>query len=339
VVEAAVFIADLLAACPHLNFLVTSRVRLRLSAEREWPVPPLAVDESRSPGSETGAFSEAAQLFIARACAMRHDVGATPEDAATAEAICQHLDGLPPAIELAAARVNALSLADLLSRLERRLPLLVGGPRDAPARLQTMRDAIAWSYDLLAPEEQRLFRHLAVFVGGFTLDAAEWVTGSPTSNTLDLVSSLVDKNLLRAEVVANGTTRYGMLETIREFGLEQLIASNEAGEIRRRHAEWWVDMAKEAGPRLIGADQAQWLDLLEREHDNLRAAMRWAHLQRDETASLALGEALGLFWYIRGHVAEGLRWLDQALTLGPDIPGATRAWAFIGVGHLAHYQG
>jgi non-specific serine/threonine protein kinase len=290
-------------------------------------------------------FSEAVRLFVERARAVREDAVVMPEDAATVEAICQRLDGLPLAIELAAARMNALSPSDLLTRLERRLPLLTGGPRDAPARLRTMRDAIAWSYDLLQADEQALFCRLAVFVGGFTLEAAEEVGGRfaeggvPPPIILDLVSSLVDKNLLRAEIVAGGTTRYGMLETIREFGLDQLAASGEAEAVRQRHAAWCVRVAEEAGPQVMGANQAHWLDLLEREHDNLRAAMSWAHQQRDESTSLVLVEALGLFWYIRGHVAEGLRWLDQALALGPDIPSATRTWALIGAGHLAHYQG
>ena len=240
VIEAAPLVADLLGACPDVTMLVTSRVRLRLSGEREVPVAPLglaALDRHRSVADV--ATSDAVRLFVARAEAVQPDFALTPDNAVAVAEICRRLDGLPLAIELAAARVKVLPPAALLARLDHRLPLLTGGGRDLPERQQTMRAAIAWSHDLLTPEEQVLFRRLAVFAGGFTLEAAEAVasgSGEPGIDPFEGVASLLDKSLLRQEAGPGGEPRFVMLETVREFALEQLVASGEEGAIRERHA-------------------------------------------------------------------------------------------------------
>jgi non-specific serine/threonine protein kinase len=342
VVEAAPLVAGLLAACPEVRVLVTSRVRLRLSGERERSVRPLslvAADDEATTGD--GARSDAVRLFIERVQAVREDFEFTTAQEAAAEAICQRLDGLPLAIELAAARVSVLPPTDLLARFERRLPLLTGGPRDVPARLRTMRDAIAWSYDLLTSDEQAIFRRLAVFVGGCTLDVAEAVAGGDdefSAAMLELVAALIDKNLLRTEVVDGEATRYGMLETIREFGLEQLVASGEDEAIRQRHAEWYLAVAEDAGPRAKQPGAAPWVATLEREHPNLRAALTWFVDRGDGFDLLRMSAALWPFWQERSYLADGHRWLEVALDLGRAAPAADRIRALTGAGTLAWYQ-
>jgi excisionase family DNA binding protein len=373
VIEAAPLVADLLHACPLLKVMVTSRLRLRISAEHERPVLPLVLTPPEAAASAGGmAQSEAARLFVERALTVRQDLDLTGAHAGAVEAICHRLDGLPLAIELAAARVNVLPPPDLRARLEHRLPLLTGGPRDAPARLRTMRNAIAWSYDLLSADEACLFRRLAVFVGGFTLEAAEALGGiggqgdrgtekhtalgvgaearpnsssrspyppiprSPAS-VLDLVAALVEKSLLRAETVAGGATRYSMLETIREFGLEQLAASGEADVVRRRHGDWYLAFAADAGPRAKQPGAAAWLPRLAAEHPNLRAALGWFLEQGDGPRLVRLAGALWPFWQEQGYAGEGYRWLALALDLGREAPAADRLRALSGAGTLAWY--
>jgi non-specific serine/threonine protein kinase len=389
VVAAAPLLSDLLAACPHLKVLVTSRVRLRISGERERSVLPLRVGR-RTPDvgsdewpSDGVPQSDAVRLFVERARAVREDLVVTTEQAVAVEAICQRLDGLPLAIELAAARVNVLLPTELLARMERLLPLLTGGPRDAPARLRTMRDAIAWSYDLLTGDEQALFRRLAVFVGGFTLDAAEAVGGagfvsggsadaqgmslrsgveehegfvlhppsppeeahrqapperSDSSSVLDGISSLVDKSLLRADVGAGRATRYAMLETIREFGLERLAASGEDAIVRQRHAEWYLAFAEDAGPRAKQPGAAPWVEVLGQEHPNLRAALSWFLARGNGLALVRMTGALWPFWHEHTYFSEGHRWLEVALDLGRAAPASDRIRALTGAGTLAWYQ-
>jgi non-specific serine/threonine protein kinase len=350
VVDAAPLVTALLTACSHLKVLVTSRVRLRISGERERPVLPLGLAAADAQVTVGGvAQSDAAQLFIERAHAVREDFVFTPDHAVAVEAICQRLDGLPLAIELAAARISVLSPVDLLARMERRLPLLTGGPRDAPARLRTMFDAIAWSYDLLTSDERTLFRRLAVFAGGFTLDAAEAIagTGLPLNSggpvpgvaaTFDLVAALVDQSLLRADVGGGGATRYGMLETIREFGLEQLAVSGEEQAVRERHAEWNLALAEVAGPRAKQPGAAPWVETLRREHANLRAALTWLLDRRDGFALVRMTGALWPFWHELAFLAEGHSWLEVALDLGRDAPATERIRALTGAGTLAWYQ-
>src|SRR5829696_6978662 len=251
VIEAAPLIAELLGSCPALTMLVTSRVRLRLSEEREVPIAPLSLAElDRHRGVEDISTSDAVRLFVARAEAVQPDFALTSDNAVAVAEICRRLDGLPLAIELAAARVKVLPPAALLARLDHRLPLLTGGGRDLPERQQTMRAAIAWSHDLLTPEEQALFRCLAVFAGGFTLEAAEAVasgSGEPGIDPFEGVASLLDKSLLRQEAGPGAESRFIMLETVREFALEQLAASGEDAAIRQRHASRCLALVEAVG--------------------------------------------------------------------------------------------
>jgi len=331
VVEAAPLVADLLAACPGLAVLATSRVRLRLSGEREHAVPPLGL-------TDDGAV----RLFVERARAVREAFALTPATAPVVAAICRRLDGLPLAIELAAARIKVLPPAALLARLERRLPLLTGGARDAPPRQQTMRNAIAWSHDLLSMDEQALFRRLTVFVGGFTLEAAEAVAGGaedPGLAVLDGVASLLDKSLLREEDGPSGEARYLMLETVREYGLDQLAASGEEDEFRRRHAAWAVGFGRRAWDAMRAVTRPGDVDRLEAEHANLRAALAWLEREGDGAALLGLAAALGWFWYLTGQYREGRAWLERGLAAGGDGPTPDHAMALVRAGHLAHMLG
>jgi len=307
VVAAATDVAGLLAACPNLELLVTSREPLHIGGEQEYAVPPLAPEEG-------------VDLFLARARAVTPDFVA---DTAVAE-ICRRLDDLPLALELAAARVKVLSSGQILARLEQRLPLLTGGARDLPERQRTLRGAIAWSYELLTPAEQRLFARLAVFRGGCTLEAVEEVAHTD----LDTLGSLVDKSLLR-----HTEERFSMLETIREYAAERLEDSGEAAELRRRHAEHFLALAEEAEPSLF-AESTEWLDRLEQEHDNLRAALHRLEASGESERALRLAGAMSRFWYRRGHLAEGGRYLENLLaTDGP--PTAARAKALNGAARLA----
>ncbi len=346
VVEAAPLVAELLAACPGVTALATSRVRLRVSGEREYPVPPLglpAPDAAVSPDAATQ--SGAVGLFAERAQAVRPEFALTDENAAAVAAICRRLDGLPLAIELAAARVKVLPPAALLSRLERRLPLLTGGGRDLPARQQTMRDAIAWSHDLLTAEEQALFRRLAVFAGGFELEAAEAVctgTGDLGADVLEDLASLVDKSLLRQEVGPSGEPRFGMLETVREFGLEQLATSGEAEEARRRHAAWCLELVEAAdleGCRRPDLDPAAAFARLDADQGNLRAALTWASERGEVSTLLRLAVAQRTYWLKHGGLNEGRAWLDRAVASSAAAPPALRAAVLSAAGHLARWQG
>jgi predicted ATPase/DNA-binding CsgD family transcriptional regulator len=331
VVEAAPFVADLLASCALLKILATSRVRLRLSAEHEFPIPPLALAQAdeRTSAIEDGE-SAAVRLFIARTQAVRPDFTLTDENAQVVNEICRRLDGLPLAIELAAARVKMLPPAALLARLERRLPLLTGGGRDLPQRQQTMRDAIAWSYDLLSPPERRLFRRLGIFVGGFTLGAAEAVGGEPDDelNVFDGVMSLLDKSLLQLANDTTGEPRYVPLETVREFALERLDESGEEGTIRERHARWCLVLAEAAEPDLMaGRNERSWTKRLDTDLPNLRAAVAWFLRNGHAVTVLRLCAATAEYWVQRRHYAEVHGWVQEALTLAPDASATDRGLA------------
>jgi non-specific serine/threonine protein kinase len=355
VVAGAPVVADLLAACPALTVLVTSREPLRIGGEYRYPISPLSIPASaKLPDASELANLAAVALFLDRASRVNPGFRLTADNAATIAAICARLDGLPLAIELAAGWLGALSPEALLERLQHRLLLLTGGNRDLPDRQRTMRDAIAWSYALLTGDEQRLLRRLSVFVNGFTLGAAEWVAGCglPVMDrandvldtnqhpaTLALIASLIEKSLLARHSDAGDEPRFAMLETVREFGLECLATSGEEETIRDTHAAWCLALAQEAGPQVTGAEQARWLDRLHQEHDNLRAALAWSLQRGDEATNLALVGALWMFWHIHGHVAEGRRWLDQALSLGTDVPSLARIQALLGAGRLSHDHG
>ena len=344
VTSAAPALADVLAACPRLTILATSRAPLRVRAEHEFPVPPLALPAAdRAAAAEVGGHAAVA-LFVERAQAVEPRFVLTPANAATIAEVCRRLDGLPLAIELAAARVKVLSPEALLARLTNRLRLLAGGPRDAPDRQRAMRDTVAWSHDLLSPEERALFRRLAVFSGGFTLEAAEAVgaaAGDPGVDALEGVASLVDKNLLRREEGAAGESRFGMLETVRDYALERLTDSGEADATHRAHAVHFLDLAEQADRRSLSAEESAWLARLDAELANLRAALAWA-LERGEAEPtpdlpLRLAGALWLFWFMRGQVTEGREWLERALA-GSRGPSHPRAHALSAAGLFAWVQ-
>jgi predicted ATPase/DNA-binding CsgD family transcriptional regulator len=341
VVDAAPLVAAVVAGCPRLRVLVTSRVRLRLSDEREIPVLPLALPETDDPASAREVDASAAvRLFVARAQAVKPDFVLTEQNAAAVGAICRRLDGLPLAIELAAARVKIFSPTALLARLGQRLPLLTEGGRDLPARQHTMRDAIAWSYDLLTPEEQTAFRQLAVFVGGFTLEAAEAITDLDAASPMfTVVTSLVDNSLLLQEPGADDEPRLRMLETVREFGQEQLEAAGDAEAIRERHAGWYLALAKAAGGEMWGRNQSRWSARLNAEVPNLRAAVTWFLESGNAAAVLRLLGTSGEFWMIRYYYAEVQHWLEAALAAAPDAPAVDRAIAHGVIGASAALAG
>jgi len=346
VVGAAPLFADLLEACPDLKILVTSREVLRLRAEHQFSVPPLALpDRKHLPDDRALADVPAVDLFIQRAQAIRPDFQLTPGNAAAIAVICIRLDGLPLAIELAAARVKWLAPEALLAWLDRRLQLLTGGARDLPERQQTLRNTLKWSYDLLSAEEQRLFRLLAVFVGGCQLEAVEAVSRTLGDGTIPIwhgVSSLIDKSLLQPMEQAGEVPRFIMLETLREFGLECLAAHGEEEATREAHAAYYLRLSEEAEQSPFGTEHTLWLQRLEREHDNLRAALRWS-LEQGEAGynmelALRLGRALTVFWIQHGHLSEGRTFLERALTGCQGVMVSVQAKALMAAAHLAINQ-
>jgi predicted ATPase/DNA-binding CsgD family transcriptional regulator len=302
------------------------------------------------------------RLFVERAQAVNADFALAADNVEAVASICQRLDGLPLALELAAARIKTLTPQALHARMERTLPLLTGGARDLPARLRTMRDAIAWSYDLLAPHERALFRALAVFVGGFSLDAVLSSEFNPLSvpsgagdlptppgrssgldaqdTALDALTTLVDHSLLRQRAMPDGGARFAMLETVRECAGEHLVRAGEANAARARHAAYFLALAEATAPRLKGPEQGIWLDRLESEHGNLRAALTYYEELDAGEPALRLAGALFRFWWVRGHLSEGLAWYERLLALssGREIAPIVRARALIGAGSLAHDQ-
>jgi predicted ATPase/class 3 adenylate cyclase/Tfp pilus assembly protein PilF len=385
VVDAAPLLADLLAAAPRLKMLITSRAVLHLTGEHAFPVPPLALPDSASLQStsadvvSTLSHYTAVELFIQRAQAVKPDFQVTTSNAAAVAEICARLDGLPLAIELAAARVKLFPPQALLARLSSRLKLLVGGGQDRPARQQTLRSAIDWSYDLLDTGEQALFRRMGVFAGGGTVESAESVLRtegrglreeapisvlSPQYSVLDGLASLVDKSLLRQEVGPDDEPRFTMLETIREYALERIDMCGETAVLQRQHAVYFLELAERAEPELYGAEQRVWLERLEAEHDNLRAALAWSRQElsmkneelktgaADESFSilnsqfstpqelgLRLAAALWVFWWKRGYFSEGRTWLTGALERADTRASmAARAKALHGAGSLALEQ-
>ncbi len=353
VVEAAPMVGRVLAACPGVTMLVTSREPLRLSAERIVPISPLELpDLAASP--ERLERVDSVRLFVARVQAVLPSFQLSDANAAPVAEICRRLDGLPLAIELAAARIGPLTPEALLTRIEPRLPILTGGTRDAPERQRTLRNAIAWSHDLLTAEERTVFRRLAVFVGGFAVEAAESVVdvGAPggaggprcapavhtsflASSVLDSLSSLVTKSLLRQENM-EGVPRYRMLDTVREFANERFAEAGEEALIRERHSDWCLAQAERARPPAWSEPSPDALDELEQEIDNLRAALDCLLARRDFSAAQRLATAAWAFWWLRGRGREGRDWLERALQLGPDTEPDVRAWALFAYGWLAY---
>jgi predicted ATPase len=342
-VQAAPVVADLLAMAPDLKILVTSRGALHIYGEHEFPVPPLALPDSRSTPA-VGDLSQfpAVALFVQRAIAAKPDFLLNSQNASSIIEICTRLDGLPLAIELAAARVKVLSPAAMCTRLASRLQLLTGGARDLPQRQQTLRAAIDWSYDLLTPAEQKLFRRLSVFVGGCTLEGAEAVCDTKGDLALDLLdgtASMVDKSLLQQVEQTNGESRFMMLETIREYAREKLEASDEKAATKRAHAAYCLVLAEEDATEHAGAERSEWLERFASEHDNFQAAIEWLIETGDADWGLRLGAALFRFWETREYFAEGRDTLGKLLGIpAAGAPTKARARALFSAGVLAGEQ-
>jgi len=337
VIEAAPEVSSLLALAPGVKVITTTRERLRLRGERELAVPPLELPDPEVSDPEILATSPAVALFTERADAVTASFELTGDNAASVAEICRKLDGLPLALELAAARIRTMSPSSLLRRLDRSLEVLTGGPRDLAARQRTLRAAISWSYELLDEDESRLFSRLGVFAGGFIQEAAEAVCdrGDLSLRIWDGLSSLVDKSLVR--LTDQNEEHFSMLETLRSFALEQLEESGEADEIHRVHAEFFRGLAQEAEPHLVGKDQKEWLDRLEQEDDNLRSALEWS-LHRAPHLALELGAAQWRFWDTAGRLSEGRSNLDAALRSGHGSPPELVAKGMYGAGCLAEAQ-
>lgn len=351
VAAAAPHLAPLLSACPHLKMFITSRALLRLRGEYEYPVLPLGIPPQlvSTPLTELASYGSIA-LFCRQVQAIKPDFQLTGQNATTIATICVRLDGLPLAIELASARMKLLSPQALLHRLANSLQLLTGGPQDAPTHQQSLRATLDWSYHLLNEREQQLFRRLGVFVGGFTLNAAMYLanlSGEEDMGTFDRISSLLDKSLLRQEEQPDGEPRLFLLETVREYALEQLAQNGEETAVFQSHALFFTYLAETAEPHLIGPEQNKWLDVLEREHNNVRAALHWASAHQHSQISLRLVSALWRFWYIRGYYQEGRQWLERVLLQntteelknGDNSLLALRAKSLNGVGMLTAHMG
>jgi predicted ATPase/class 3 adenylate cyclase/DNA-binding CsgD family transcriptional regulator len=342
VLGAAALVTELLSAAPNLKVVTTSRILLRLYGEYEFAVPPLEVpDPGRRQSLEQVTQYEAVRLFIERARAAKADFAVTSDNAPEVAEICARLDGLPLAIELAAARIKLLSPRAILDRLGDRLKLLTSGARNLPERQRTLRGAIEWSYKLLDAAERTLFTRAAVFSGGFTLEAMETVCDAGEELPLDIfegASSLLDKSLLRREEGADDEPRFVMLETIHEYARERLEQSGEAEGMRRLHAEYFLALAERGESKLRGEEEAKWLERLEAEHDNMRSALSWALGGADVELGLRLVGALWLFWDARGHYEEGRKWCEGALEKGKRAV-APRAKVLAGLGYLVNRQG
>lgn len=343
--DAAPVVARLLASCPHLTVLATSRERLHLRGEQVRNVRPLDLPLAESLSVEEAESVPAIRLFLERSLEMDPSFRLTERNVSPVLEICRHLDGLPLALELAAAWIPVLPPAELLRRLDSRLALLTQGSRDAPARQRTLRDTIRWSWSLLTGSEKRMFRALAVFVGGFDVAAAEAVAGPREEgepDTVVIIASLARKSLLQRNGYGEAP-RFTLLETVREFALEQLAASGEEESIRARHASYYIRLGEQAEEHLLREVDSDWLDILEANHDNLRSALAWTLMPGTDPERAApgvrLAGALWLFWYYHSHLTEGRWWLDHALEVVAPDDDPARAKVLVGMGLLAHAQG
>lgn len=344
VLDAAPAVADVLARSAHLRILVTSREPLRISFEQQMDVPPFTVPDPLQAPSDTEQLLryEAVRLFVERASAVKPDFRLTKENANVIGHICRRLDGLPLAIELAAARVGLLAPAAMLARLDRRLFMLTGGPKDAPPRQQTMRQAVAWSHELLNDEDRRAFRRLAAFTGSFTLAAAEVLAADPDvpQDMLERMASLVDKSLLRqTDDSVEEEPRFSMLETVREFADECLARAGEVEDVRARHARFYIGLAEQAEPGLSGPFQASWLHRLQQEHDNLRSALQWLTRAGRVDEALQLAAGLRRYFRARGYVSEARERLAELLEAAGTASNSVRAKGLHAAGWLAREQG
>ena len=337
--DAAPVTAELLAACPDLTVLATSRGSLHLRAEHELPVSPLTLpDLEHLPDPETLARVPAVELLVERGRAVRGSLAVSLDNARALAELVVRLDGLPLAIELAAARLRVLTPHDLLVRMDQTLPLLTGGAIDLPSRLRTMRTAVDWSYALLGPEEQSLLRTLAVFTGGFTVDAVEAVAGR---TRLDQLEMLVDKSLIQMspDGASGESARFRMLQTIREYGLERLRDAGEEERARLAHARWCAGLAERAELELTGRNQQFWFDELEREHDNIRSALNWAIASGQTGYALRISGSIYRFWANRGHIAQAMEWYQRILPMPGRDPSKERGDALLGAGVMAFFSG
>ena len=338
---AAARVSALLGAAPRLKVLATSREPLNLRLEHRFPLGGLTLPDLRSPDPASVARAPAAALFLEHARRVQPDLALTPADARALAALLHRLDGLPLAIRIAAAHSHVLSPSAMLARLQGQALLSTEEARDVPVRHHTLRDAIEWSYGLLSATEQAAFRQLGVFVGGWTLEAAEAVIQDrePASPTWAILGLLVDKSVVQSDGVSNDERRYRMLQPIREYALERLRESGELDAARNRHAGYYLALAEQAAAQYFGAQEGIWFYRLEAEHENFRAALRWAAERRDGELSLHLAVALGDLWAVRGSVHEGRRWLQDARVLGVDSSALLRAKALAAEGLLAMLQG
>jgi predicted ATPase/class 3 adenylate cyclase len=333
--------AALLRTCPQVRLLATSREGLGIPGETLWRVPSLSMPEEILPRPEELVLYDALRLFVDRAVATTPGFTVTSENALAVAQVCRRLDGIPLAIELAAARVKVLAVDQIAARLDDRFRLLTGGSRMVLPRHRTLRAAIDWSYGLLSERERAVLRRLSVFAGGWTLEAAEAVCtggGIEASDVLDLLTQLVDKSLVVAQT-HGGEARYQLLETVREYGRERLHESEAVEQVQRRHRDWYLALTEQVEPKLEGRERETWLDRLERENDNLRAALDWSLEHRDADAVMRLANSLYRFWDIRGYWSEGLHWLEAALSLDSGDPSPMRARALDAAGALARLLG
>ena len=339
--EASAHLADkLLDSCPRLHILATSREALGVEGEISWPVPPLSVPErQRMTSSEELEAYESVRLFGERAKGRDPSFSLSPKDALAMAEICRMLEGIPLAIELAAARVSTLSVEQISERLGGSLQLLTRGGRTALPRHRTLKAALGWSYDLLSESEHKLFRKLSVFAGGWTLEASEAVgsgDGVEEREVLDLLSGLVEKSLVVTQRGHDGGMRYRLLEPIRQYALEKLEESGEVEDTKYAYAQYFLAVAEEAEPELLGPRETEWYNRLEEEHDNIRAALSWLLEGADPELGLNLAGAIWWFWQRHGHLSEGLRWLDEGMARGGRASAITRAKALGGIGWLAY---
>jgi non-specific serine/threonine protein kinase len=344
-IEASAQLAEtLLRACPNLRILATSREPLGIAGELIWLVPGLTLpDLRRLHPTENLLRYEAVRLFAERAQAVLPTFEVVEDNAAALAQVCNELDGIPLAIELAAARARVLSVEQIASRLGDSLRLLVGGSRTGLARHQTLKATLDWSHGLLSDKERQLFQRLAVFAGGFSLEAAEAVCAGEDiehDEVLDLLSALIDKSLVVADKQQGGAPRYRLLEPIRQYSAKMLRSSAEEAVVRKRHRDWYLALAEAAIPKLLGSEQTVWVDRLEAEHDNLRAALAWS--QREPSGKepgLQLAAALTMFWQMRGYISEGRRWLELMLSRASEAPSALRARALSAAGFQTFHLG
>ena len=343
-IEATAHLVDkMLDSCPHLRILATSREGLGVEGEVRWLLPPLSVPESQGtlPSEELEGY-EAVRMFLERARGRDPSFSLSSHSAQAVAEISRMLEGMPLAIELAAARVGTLSLEQISERLEGSLDLLTRGGRTAVPRHRTLKGALEWSYELLPEPERKVFKKLSVFAGGWTLEASEAVAsgeGVAQSEVMELLSGLVEKSLVVTKEAVQGGMRYRLLEPVRQYAQEKLKEKGETQAAKRAHAQYFLALAEEAEPQLLGPQEPQWYERLEEEHDNIRADLSWALKGADPELGLRLAGAIWWFWHRHGHLSEGLRWLERALARGDGTSAMVRAKALAGIGWLAYGQG